>query len=197
MPPARRVALSPKYCNQRMEPQDDRQDREDRGRMAQRPVAGTVPCLPAVRYGTAVFRQILGDENGGYISLCVLPCRAVSFRREVRFRIGLAQLFRARSDNCDQGIAGRLAGHGAHRNTLCALRQSPGPRLSGWSATHWPALLRELRFAGPGAGRCLSARSGLCQQGLHGSCAQLVSARRGTPVPRQQPELSAECHLTN
>ena len=91
------------------------------------------------------------DEHAdGSVSLRRVRSDAVRLHDEVRVRLRLAELHRARGRRGRRADRGPHARDGAHRGALPQLRVAPGPRLRRRPGRQgWPAVLHQLARAGP------------------------------------------------
>ena len=88
-------------------------------------------------------RRIRAREGQGHLCLRRLRPDAVRVRRQVRFRLRLAELHRAGGGRpCRRG-ARRQPRHGPHRGAVRALQRPSRPRVSGRPGSDRPALLHQ------------------------------------------------------
>ncbi|CAA9371259.1 MAG: Peptide-methionine (R)-S-oxide reductase MsrB, partial [uncultured Gemmatimonadetes bacterium] len=121
-----------------------REDPEDRCRVAGAADARAVPGGAAQGHGARLYRGGLGYEGRGRLPLHLLQRGAVPQRREVRFRLRMAQLHRPGLGRGGGRARGRLVLHSAHRGGVQPVRSTPWARLSRRPRAYRSALLHQL-----------------------------------------------------
>src|SRR6185503_12555843 len=101
----------------------------------------------AERHRAAVYRRVLEQRAHRAISLCLLRHAFVRVGYEVRRRLRLAELLRARRRRQRTHRRGQQSPDAAHRSHVCCVRRASGARVRRWPATDRTALLHELGIA--------------------------------------------------
>src|SRR5208337_286000 len=132
------------FLEKRYDRKTQRQDHQDRSRVAAATYSRAVSGGPRLRHRARFHRAVLEQARRRNVPLRVLWRAAVWLGNKVRFGNGVAELLCRRRPPEHQRTDRHQLWHGSHRGALCPLRCAFGACVPGWPRTDRAALLHEL-----------------------------------------------------